>query len=259
MMKRVIATLLLTLAALASLAQNARPGDRPGAVPPPARYTVNFESRHGESFSVFIDGELQNRMPQTRVIVNNINGSTHEVIVVLKRPAEKAATLALRPGEPNVTVAVNYDRRLERLYLYTPEHNRPQDDPLAHWRNRQPGDKQPPAVVPPAPGQLSNPIPKPVVRVATDDEVDSMVVRMNQQPFDSDRLALGKVIVASANLTAAHIARLAKTIDFSQTQVEFLKYAYAYCIDKPNYHQAVEVLTFSSDKKKVLDYIATQR
>ena len=257
MMKRVIATLLLTLAALASLAQNARPGDRPGAVPPPARYTVNFESRHGESFSVFIDGELQNRMPQTRVMVNNISGSTHEVIVVLKRPAEKAATLALRPGEPNVTVAVNYDRRLERLYLYTPEHNRPQDDVLAQWRNRKPTQDQP--AVAPAPGQPPVPPAEPAVRVSTDDEVDSMVVRMKQQPFDSDRLALGKVIVASANLTAAHIARLAKTIDFSQTQVEFLKYAYAYCMDKPNYHQAVEVLTFSSDKKKVLDYIATQR
>lgn len=257
MMKRVIATLLLTLAALASLAQNARPGDRPGAVPPPARYTVNFESRHGESFSVFIDGELQNRMPQTRVMVNNISGSTHEVIVVLKRPAEKAATLALRPGEPNVTVAVNYDRRLERLYLYTPEHNRPQDDVLAQWRNRKPAHDQP--AVAPAPGQPPVPPAEPAVRVSTDDEVDSMVVRMKQQSFDSDRLALGKVIVASANLTAAHIARLAKTIDFSQTQVEFLKYAYAYCMDKPNYHQAVEVLTFSSDKKKVLDYIATQR
>lgn len=257
MMKRVIATLLLTLAALASLAQNARTGDRPGAVPPPARYTVNFESRHGESFSVFIDGELQNRMPQTRVMVNNISGSTHEVIVVLKRPAEKAATLALRPGEPNVTVAVNYDRRLERLYLYTPEHNRPQDDVLAQWRNRKPAQDQP--AVAPAPGQPPVPPAEPAVRVSTDDEVDSMVVRMKQQPFDSDRLALGKVIVASANLTAAHIARLAKTIDFSQTQVEFLKYAYAYCMDKPNYHQAVEVLTFSSDKKKVLDYIATQR
>ena len=115
-----------------------------------------------------------------------------------------------------------------------------------------------PAVAP-APGQPPVPPAEPAVRVSTDDEVDSMVVRMKQQSFDSDRLALGKVIVASANLTAAHIARLAKTIDFSQTQVEFLKYAYAYCMDKPNYHQAVEVLTFSSDKKKVLDYIATQR
>ena len=41
--------------------------------------------------------------------------------------------------------------------------------------------------------------------------------------------------------------------------MEFLKYAYNYCIDKPNYYQTVDILTFSSDKKKVMDYIATQR
>jgi hypothetical protein len=100
---------------------------------------------------------------------------------------------------------------------------------------------------------------EPEIRRATEEDVAAMVLRMKNQSFDSDRLALGKVIVASSNLTASQIARLAETIDFSSSQVEFLKYAYNYCIDKPNYYQTVDILTFRSDKKKVMDYIATQR
>jgi hypothetical protein len=97
------------------------------------------------------------------------------------------------------------------------------------------------------------------MRIVTDDEVDSMLVRMRAQPFDNDRLSLGKVIVASSHLTAMQIARLAETIDFSNSQVEFLKYSYGYCIDPTNYFRAVDVLTFTADKRKVLDYIATQK
>ena len=59
---------------------------------------------------------------------------------------------------------------------------------------------------------------------------------MKAQSFDSDKLALGKVIVASSNLTAAQITRLAETIDFSSSQVDFLKYAYHYCVDPVNYY-----------------------
>ena len=93
----------------------------------------------------------------------------------------------------------------------------------------------------------------------TPDGLDSMLVRMRAQAFDHERLALGKVIVASSYLTADQIARLAETIDFSNSQVEFLKYAYVYCVDPANYYRTVDVLTFTSDKRKVLDYIATQK
>ena len=130
-MKHYLFLALCLLFAVASAQTN-----RPGQMPPPQRYTVSFESQHGESFSVFIDGDLKNRMPQSRVIVNDIGGQTHEVVVVLKRPVEKAAVLSLRPGEPTVTVNVNYDMRLEQLYLYTPGHNRGDVDELAAYRNR---------------------------------------------------------------------------------------------------------------------------
>ena len=56
-------------------------------------------------------------------MVNDVSDQTHEVVVVLKRPAQKAAVLQLRPSEPNVIINVDYDARLEQLSLYTPSHN----------------------------------------------------------------------------------------------------------------------------------------
>ena len=220
--------------------------------PTPVRYSVNFLSQHGETYSVFIDGELQNRLPSSRVVVNEVSDQTHEVVVILKRPAEKAAVLQLRPGERVVTVNVNYDSRLEQLYLYTAAHNRPEYEPTVERVNRTiiTGTVEP-TRRDVASGQD--------VRIVTDDDVDSMLVRLRAQPFDNDRLALAKVIVASSHLTAMQIARLAETIDFSNSQVDFLKYSYLYCIDPANYFRALDVLTFSADKRKVLDYIATQR
>lgn len=266
-MKKLLIVILFCAAGVLATAQPRNSSRTPQhTTPPPARHTVNFESQHGESFTVYLDGNLQNRMPQTRVMLNDVGGGTHQVIVILKRPADKAAVLDLRPGENNVTVNVNYDSRLEELYLYTPEHNRAPREAAAALTPTRPDPRSPrqqiqninqtTVVI----NQAAAPeLPEQEVRIAEADEVTAMAARMKAQSFDSDRLALGKVIVASANLTATQIAYLAQTIDFSNTQVEFLKYAYQYCVDPANYYKTVDVLTFSSDKKKVLDYIATQK
>ena len=251
-MKKFLAITLMGILGTMAMAQNNKPART-------MRYTVSFESHHGESFNVFMDGDIINRMPQSRVMLNDVTDRTHEVVVVLKRPVQKAAVLNLVPGEPTVTVLVFYDERTDDLSLYTPSHNRAENRVAAT------------AVAPLKLADLSEEVEnqkidvKQVVKnqqikpVVSDDDVSAMVARMKGQNFDSDRLALGKVIVASSSLTSGQIARLAETIDYSSSQVEFLKYAYPYCIDKMNYHQAVSVLTFSSDKKKVMDFIATQK
>lgn len=248
-MRKLIVSILMLLAFAATAV--GQPG-RPGAVPPPARFNVSFESQHGETFTVFIDGDQMNRMPQSRVMVNDIGDQTHEVVVVLKRPAAKAAVLQLRPGEPNVTVNVNYDMRNSLLYLYTPAYNRPDGD-TEHRYRRQPHREDIGDDIEPLPHEEI------VLREATDDDVDMMVLQLKGQPFDNERLALAKTLVSSAMFTSAQIARMGHTIDFSNSQVEFLKYAYQYCLDPREYSRAIEILTFNTDRKKVSDYIATQR
>lgn len=257
-MKRLALSLFLCLCGACCLAQ--QPQTQPGA-PAPQRYTVRFESQHGEAFTVFIDGELQNRMPQTRVLVSNLSNQNHEIIVVLKRPTEKATVMTLRPGEPNVLVNINYDRRLDRLYLYTPAHNRGDvEEKLPDLQVPKTYAAQKAAEAAAAAAGVA-PMPEgKAVKLYTDEQIDSMIVRLKGQSFDSDRLALAKVIVASAEtLTAEQIARLARVIDFSNSQVDFLKYAFHYCLDPVNYTVAVNTLTFTSDKRKVLDYVAAQR
>ena len=223
-------------------------------------HMVSFESHNGESFNVYIDGNLMNRMPQGRVLVPDVTDRTHEVVVVLKRPVQKAAVLQLLPGEPKVMVNVVYDERTEELSLYTPAQNRAESRVV---EMPKPVSQKEAVKLPPVKEKVEKKEQKPeevvVMPTVRESDVDAMIVRMKAQTFDGDRLALGKVIVASSHLTAAQIARLAETIDYSSSQVEFLKYAYAYCIDKMNYSKTVDVLTFSSDKRKVLDYIATQK
>ncbi len=218
-----------------------------------SRSTVTFDSHRGESFSVYMDGDLMNRLPQGRVVVGDVSDRTHEVVVVLKRPAQKAAVLQLLPGEPMVMVNVVYDERTEVLSLYTPMQNRAESRMVTIPKPAK-VDVVVPAVTP-----EGVPVLLEVTPTATEDDVTAMIGRLRGQSFDSDRLALAKVIVASSNLTASQIARLAEVIDYSSSQVEFLKYAYSYCADRENYYTTVDILTFSSDKRKVLDYIATQQ
>ena len=215
---------------------------------PEQRHAVNFESRKGETFMVYIDGDVVNRMPQSRAMVNEVSNQTHEVVVVLRSPEQKAAVLQLLPGEPVVTVYVDYDVRLEKLLLYTPSYN------LAERASSISSISSVSSVS----GDDSIVVDSGKVRLVTEEELVAMQLRMKNQPFDSDRLALGKVIVASSSLTAEQIGRLAAMIDYSASQVEFLKYAYSYCVDPKNYYKATEVLTFNSDKRKVMDFIATQ-
>ncbi len=225
-------------------------------VPAPQRHTVNFESRNYETFTVFVDGTVQNRMPQSRVMVNDVSSQTHEVVVVLKSPEQKAAVLQLLPGEPVVTVYVDYDSRLERMTLYTPSYNLAEKERVEVMGFKEAvaakGSERTNDGLVGADTTAEGP------KVVTEEDLVGMLLRMKGQPFDSDRLALGKVIVASSTLTAEQIGRLASTIDYSASQVEFLKYAFSYCADPQNYYKAIDVLTFNSDKRKVMDYIATQ-
>ncbi len=245
-MKRLFILFLVALMGSVSVAQKGNPSR-------PSLHTVNFQAGHGEIFNVFIDGNLVNRLPQGRVMVCDVTDRTHEVVVVLKRPVAKAAVMQLLPNEPTIMVNVTYDEYSETLNLYTPSQNRPSSNPVADYAAKTA------SVSTPVSSRQEVPVPVVIKPVVSEADVAAMVLRMKNQTFDSDRLALGKVIVASSNLTAAQITRLAETIDYSSSQVEFLKYAYAYCIDKANYYTTVDILTFSNDKKSVLDYIATQK
>ena len=248
--------LTLFFVCLLSAVAAAQPSTVPQAGSAPVlRHTVNFEAQHGEAFTVFLDGNEINRMPQGYVTINDLASKTHEVVVVLRRPASKAAVLHLRPAEARIKVSVTYNQASDCLVLYTPSANLA--DVPARAVAGSMVDQGSVSASQPAAGAPA--VDLPPVRPATDDDVTVMATNMQRQPFDSDRLALGKVYVASASFTAAQIARLVEVLNFSDSQVALLKYAYPYCSDRANYAAAIEVLPLNADRKKVLDYIAVQR
>ena len=93
-------------------------------------------------------------------------------------------------------------------------------------------------------------------QVATDTWVGEMVDVINRQSFDKEKLstALG-LLNHGYILTSSQIARIASTMTFGDSQVDFLKSAFGVCADPANYERAIEVLTFSTDREKVREYI----
>lgn len=240
--------------------QPARQTER--ALPAATRHSVQFESKRGETFTVFIDGLPVNRMPQSRVLATDVSGQEHEVVVVLKRPTDRAAVLSLNPVEASVSVNVTYDEAQERLYLYTAAANRGRnrnDYDVSQALDGANTSMRSSRRRPEAAERPQEPVAADTAAVeAPDDEaINLLILQMRERAFSDDRVALGKTLVAATPMTADQIARLAATIDYSSAQVDFLKYAYDYCLDPANYSRAVDVLSFSSDKRKVLEYIAT--
>lgn len=248
-MKKTLIALVACLLSMAAVAQKQQDN---------VSRLVNFEANDGESFTVFIDGDIMNRIPQCRVMANVFGDQSHEVVVILLRPVQKAAVLNLHFTEPSVTVNVGYDRRTDQLTLGSSSRN--QASMADATLISKPIHKKRATTV-------LEPLESPVVPIPAADpqpaisreNVSDMVARMKAQPYDSDRMALGKVMVSSADLTSEQIARLAGTFEYSTSKVEFLQFAYHYCIDPVNYHKTTDVLRFSSDKKRVLDYMASQK
>jgi len=233
--------------------------------------TLNFESRGGESFTVFVDGDIQNRMPQTRVLVTGLTDQPHEVVVVLRRPAQKAASMLLHPDAASTNIAVSYDQPTDRLTLGAPGQERPAARPVVRKLPEAVPVSQSVAREQPLAKSTASEEPQLVsrhssihrrqqeVRRTSDSDLRSMVERLKGQPYDSERIALAKVMVSSSDFTAEQITRLAETMDYATSKVDFLQYAYHYCVDPVNFHRTTEVLKFASDRKRVLDYIATQK
>lgn len=82
---------------------------------------------------------------------------------------------------------------------------------------------------------------------------------LKKESFDDNRLSLAKQMVSTHNMSALQIKHLAEIFTFNNGKVDFLKYAYAYCVDPQNYYECLDVLTFSSDKEEVLKFIQNKR
>lgn len=223
--------------------------------------SILIQADRSETFQVYIDGDLVNNVPKSEVLIEKLDTRLHEVVVILTHPAHKAAVTQLYATTPAAEISVSYDMRRQQLLLYsldgydTPPLPTPEGH--SHWHGQ---------VTPPTHPSLPTHhtlIPHTTTHepvTVSDQWVDEMVAIIKGQSFDSERLTTAKNLLNNGKpFTASQITRIAQTIEFGSSQVDFLKAAYSHCADPENYERALAVLTFSSDRESVRTFISTLR
>ena len=79
-----------------------------------------------------------------------------------------------------------------------------------------------------------------------------------QEAFDKDRLQVLRFATKNNYLTSKQVAQLMDLLTFEKYKLTFAKFAYQSTVDKQNYFQVRNKLTFSSSRKKLIRFIETQ-
>ncbi|MGB1040487.1 MAG: DUF4476 domain-containing protein [Flavobacteriales bacterium] len=79
-----------------------------------------------------------------------------------------------------------------------------------------------------------------------------------QEAFDKDRLQVLRFATKNNYLTSRQVAQLMDLLTFEKYKLKFAKFAYQSTVDKQNYFQVRNKLTFSSSRKKLIRFIETQ-
>lgn len=252
MKKRPLTLLVFTFYLLASITLSAQTygthNHNPhGSFPPPPQApSILVQAQNHETFQVYIDGDLVNNVPNQEVLIRNLDSRLHEVVIILTHPTHKAAVTQLYASTPSPIILVSYDMHRQQLLLYNPQPSDYHSHHGHHSHQHDYGTPTPPVIEEPA--------------TVSDTWVNEMVDIIKGQSFDSEKLTTAKGLLNNGlPLTASQIARIAQTLDFGSSQVDFLKAAYSHCFDPQNYERALTVLTFSSDRETVRNYISTHQ
>lgn len=79
---------------------------------------------------------------------------------------------------------------------------------------------------------------------------------INNSSFDNTKITIGKqAISAKKCFTVNQIKEILGLYSFESSKLEMAKYVYDFCIDKSNYYQVNDVLSFTSSKDDLTNYI----
>jgi len=226
-MKKHVILLILTMFGIAATAQHTHGKHHHSSQSTLSEaYALNIIASNDERFTIYVDGDMVNSMPQSRVVLDKLDYNMHDIYVVLSYPENKINMLTYKPINHKEDMEVHYDRHHKVLRLLMTEQY---DSHVAQ--------------------QL------PAREVCSFQEVEHMLALLKEESFDSSRDKLEMDFVMNHNLVASHIMKMAKEFSFETIKKEFLKNAYPYCVDPENYEVVVNCLQFSSDKQELLEYI----
>ena len=96
---------------------------------------------------------------------------------------------------------------------------------------------------------------KPVVvapKIIGNDAVRSF----KNEPFDNNRLRMAEMIFRTDGaVTARQATLIAETFSFDSNRLDFLKMAYANCVDRHNYYITLRTFDFNTSREKLMDFI----
>ena len=200
--------------------------------------SLAVETKNFDSFWLYLNGEQQNVRPISSIRVTNLvaytfykvrlvfssGNRTDLTIDLLLMPEENAYTLTIHK---NQIAMVHANHSIIAEMTCTARYAAP---------------------VPPQPGVVPPPVAPNVCNEAMFQSIKQMI---SKETFEVDKLELAKQSVSSHPMTASQIAEIAQLLTFEQNRLEFLIYAYRYCINQNRYEVVMSTLTFSSSKDEL--------
>jgi len=93
-------------------------------------------------------------------------------------------------------------------------------------------------------------------RAVSELEMQTIMNNLRRQSFNSDRLHMAQVIVQSKGaFTTGQLRRIMSVFSFDRYRLQFAKFAYPYAIDRANYYLLSNELSFSSNRRALLNFI----
>ena len=90
----------------------------------------------------------------------------------------------------------------------------------------------------------------------SNEEFSQIKESVQKESFNSTRLTIAKQIIRAKQCFTVHqITELVKLFSFDDTRVELAKFAWEFTLDKENFYQVSEALTFTSSKEELMRFL----
>lgn len=191
----------------------------------PQHFSIDLSAENEELFTIYVDGDLINKMPQKHVFIANLSANRHEVFVVLHKPFDKITSFIVKPEQGMANYLVSWNRFTKKIDIL--------NIPTSH-----------PQTTPPA-----------MPQTCSNHELEQIKHTLEEVTLSSDRLHVAKGILSQHLFTTKQILYLAQCFSFDSDKLTFFKEAYTHCINPKDYHACVKNLTFSSSQKELQNFI----
>lgn len=89
-------------------------------------------------------------------------------------------------------------------------------------------------------------------------DFEGFLEAVHKQSFDQDKVNYIKTYMQNAYLNTSQIKMLMKDISFDSSRIDIAKFLFDKCVDKPNYYKLAEMLSFSSSKTDLNNFVKSK-